>query len=69
MFKKPVDPYADLSDDEVEKKMDEFGASDFEEDDEKAMIQAALLTLMPAVIVTCLLFALLVFVIFKLLFK
>ena len=57
MFKKPIDPYKDYDNDEIEEIMDEFSKNDFDEDDEKAMIQAALLTLMPGVILACLAFA------------
>lgn len=66
MFKKPIDPFKDLSKEEIEKKMDDFSKQDFEEDDEKAMIQAALLTLMPAVILTALAFCGLVLLVFML---
>lgn len=65
MFKKPIDPYKDLTDEEVEAKMDEFAQNDFDKDDEKAMIHAALTTLMPAVILTCLAIAGLVLLVAK----
>lgn len=65
-FKKPIDRYEGLSKREVEEKMDEFSKNDFDKDDEKAMIFAAIKTIMPAVILVCIVFGILVVLIAKL---
>lgn len=57
MFKRPMDPYKDLDKDELEKRYDEFGEENFSKEEERAMIGAALKTLLPVVIAVCLLFA------------
>ena len=57
VFKKPVDKYDNLSKTEEEKKLEEF-RENFDKEDEKALISAALRTYMPVVIGICVGFAL-----------
>ncbi len=57
VFKKPVDKSDNLSKAEEEKKLEEF-RENFDKEDEKALISAALRTYMPVVIGICVGFAL-----------
>lgn len=63
MFRKPIDRFEGLSDEEIEQKLEEFRANNFDEEEEKAMILAALRTLLPAVILVCIAFSLIFFLI------
>lgn len=54
--RRSVDPYEDLSKEEIEKKMDEFASMDITKEEEKAMIKAALKTFLPPIIILVLLF-------------
>lgn len=63
MFKKPMDKFEDLSEEEIEERIEEFRKEEFSKEDENAMIFAALKTLLPAVLAVCVLFILLVLLI------
>lgn len=63
MFKKPIDKFEDLSEEEIEDRIEDLRKQEFSKEDENAMIFAALKTLLPAVLAVCVLFALLVLLI------
>ena len=70
MFKKPIDEYEKLSKRELEDKYDEFAEeNEFSKEDERALIFAALKTLLPAVLAVCVLFAIFVLFMSKTMFN
>ncbi len=68
MFKKPKDPYEDLSRTELNKKYDEFGENNFSKDEERDLIFSALKTLLPPVLLVCAAFVLLTYILTFILF-
>lgn len=58
MFKRPMDKFEGLSEDEIEERLNEFSKENFSKEDEKAMISAALKTFLPVVLAVCGLFGL-----------
>lgn len=65
MFKSPIDRFEGLTDEEIEKKMEDFADLNFTREEEKAMIKAALETFMPSVILLCALFGLAGYIVYK----
>lgn len=58
IFKKPIDPDEGLTEEERAKKLEDFRKNDFDKNDERAMILAALKTFLPPVLLILGLFAL-----------
>ncbi|MFB0972555.1 MAG: hypothetical protein GX666_05395 [Tissierellia bacterium] len=60
MFKKPIDKYEGKTKEEIEEIADEFGEQKFTKAEERAMIFAALKTLLPPIIAVCALFGIVI---------
>lgn len=65
IFKKPIDPDKHLSEEEREEKLARFRQNDFDKEDERAMIWAALKTFLPAVLLVMGIFALVAWLIIR----
>lgn len=49
-FKKPIDPYKDLTDEEVEERLEDFRQNKFDRKEQRDMILAALQTFLPPIL-------------------
>lgn len=50
IFKKPIDPYKDLSEDEAEERLEEFRRNKVDKKEQRDMILAALQTFLPPIL-------------------
>lgn len=65
MFKRPIDPYEGKVKAELEEIANEFGKNEFSKEEERAMISAALKTFLPVVLAVCVLFAIVIWLLWK----
>lgn len=66
IFRKPIDADRGLTEEEREEKLAKFRANEFDRDDERAMIWAALKVFLPVVIGVMAIFVLVMFLVLKL---